>query len=230
MTNGKQLTRLNSFARSFWRRHRCGGRILTVVVADECLSNVEPVSRIENTLHLAAIQDHRDAAGLGERIQSFADFVLQRTKQFLTTFLVSRLSILSFALALFFELIQLINLGLNCLWRDRSPLRGLLLQVGDLVRELLDLQCHVVKFLLPSGELAIQFSQGCVEPRDTRFRILKRLRKDYRNLADRHGRRGLRERRSLRPWLGAGTLRDSRGDGDGRDESEGRQETISVPD
>src|SRR5258706_6806044 len=90
-----------------WRRHRCGGRILGVVVDDECFSNVESVSRIDDSLHLATIQDHRDALSLGERIQSLPDFVLQRSKQFLTTFLVSRLRVLGLALALFLKLIQL---------------------------------------------------------------------------------------------------------------------------
>src|SRR5713226_8702893 len=109
------LSRLNSPATSFWRRHRGGGRILAVVLADERFCNVDAVSRKENSLHLAAIENHGDTAGLGKRVQSFAHVFLQRSKELLTTPLVSCLTILAFARGLLLKLIQLIDFGLNCL-------------------------------------------------------------------------------------------------------------------
>src|SRR5713226_6183157 len=223
------LSRLNSPATSFWRRHRCGGRILAVVLADERFRDDDAVSRKENSLHLAAVENHGDTAGLGKRLQSFAHVFLQRTKQLLTTFLVKCLTVFGFARGLLLKLIQLIDFGLNCLRCDRSPLRGLLLQVGYLVRELLYLRRHIVKFLLPIGELANQLILGCVESRDARFRILKFFRKDDRDLANRDShRRGLAGRR-LRLWLGAGSLRESRGQSN-RHESECDHKTTSVHD
>src|SRR5207253_1988152 len=78
------------------RRRRRSRRVLAVVVTDECFCNVEAVSHIENSLNLAGIEDHGNAVSLGVHVQSFTHVVLQRRKQILPTFLVSRLTVLGF--------------------------------------------------------------------------------------------------------------------------------------
>ena len=66
-----------------------------------------------------SVDDHVDATRFGKSFERFANLILQRCKQFLPATIVSSLRVFTFTLNIFFQLLQLIDLGLQRTLIDR---------------------------------------------------------------------------------------------------------------
>ena len=94
-----------------WRGCGCRNRVLTVEVGNKRPRDVDALRRVQQR-HLRSVDDYIDAASLGESLEGVSDFSLQRRKQFLAATIVSSLRVLALALNIFFQLLELIDLGL----------------------------------------------------------------------------------------------------------------------
>src|SRR5260370_9081488 len=156
--------------------------ILAVELVDKNASDVDAVGRI-NERHLSTIDNHGNIVCLGKYLQGLADFLLQRCKNFLTTLIVGRLSILTFTLKVLLEFFPLIDLGRQRLLIDWGCRRGAL-EFGDLVLKLLTSLLHLSQIVFLLLELAVKRRQDSVELRDSGLRIQKRIRINQSDLAD----------------------------------------------
>src|SRR6185503_7901489 len=100
------------------RGRRCGYRIFTVEVGNERARDVDIVRGVQQR-YLRSVDNHVDATRFGKGFERFANLVLQRQKEFLATTIVVTLSVLTFTLNVFFQLVQLIDLGLQGALIDR---------------------------------------------------------------------------------------------------------------
>src|SRR6186997_2557737 len=91
----------------------CCCRVLGVELCDESARDIDIVGCVQQG-HLSRIDYRSDTPSFRECLKCFPDLILKWGKQLLPSPVVSCLSIFTFALNVFLQLLQLINFRLQC--------------------------------------------------------------------------------------------------------------------
>src|SRR5690349_21354695 len=183
-----------------WRRARRGSsRILAVEFSDESAGNVDAVCDVQQR-HLAGVYDDVDAARFGEGFEGSANFILQRREKLLAALVVSSLRVFAFALDVFLQLFELIDLGLQRTLVDWRAFRCAL-QLLDFGLECLPARLHSLDLIFLSFKLAVEFVHQDTESRNACFGIQECVGVDDGHSAVGHIDDGRRSGRGWWCWL-----------------------------